>query len=97
MVREQDGAVVRIADVAEVVLGAEDYDAEVRFSGKTAVFMGIWPLPNANALDVIKRVHQEMADLQKDLPGGMQARVAYDATNYIDNAIKEVIKTLSET
>jgi multidrug efflux pump len=97
VIREQDGAIVRIEDIAEVVLGAEDYDAEVRFSGKAAVFMGIWPLPNANSLDVIKRVHLEMADLQKDLPGSMQARVAYDATNYIDTAIKEVIKTLSET
>jgi multidrug efflux pump len=97
VVREQDGTLVRVGDIAEVVLGAEDYDAEVRFSGQTAVFMGIWPLPNANSLDVIKRVHQEMAALQKDLPGGVQARVAYDATNYIDNAIREVIKTLSET
>ncbi len=97
VVREQGGTLVRIGDIAEVALGAEDYDTEVRFSGQTAVFMGIWPLPNANSLDVIKRVHAEMADLQKDLPGGMQARVAYDATNYIDNAIKEVVKTLSET
>jgi multidrug efflux pump len=97
VVREQNGAIVRIEDVAEVVLGAEDYDAEVRFSGKPAVFMGIWPLPNANSLEVIKRVHHEMAELQKDLPGEMQARVAYDATSYIDNAIKEVIQTLSET
>ena len=45
-----------LGDIADVVLGAEDYDAEVRFSGKTAIFMGIWPLPNANSLDVIKRV-----------------------------------------
>ncbi|MCM2264158.1 MAG: efflux RND transporter permease subunit [Desulfuromonadales bacterium] len=97
VIREQGGAIVRIEDIAEVVLGAEDYDSEVRFSGKPAVFMGIWPLPNANSLDVIKRVHHEIADLQKDLPGGMQAKVAYDATSYIDNAIKEVIKTLSET
>ena len=97
VVREQDGTFIRIEDIADVVLGAEDYDAEVLFSGKAAVFMGIWPLPNANSLDVIKRVHAEMAAMAKDLPGGMQARVAYDATDYIDNAIKEVIKTLSET
>jgi multidrug efflux pump len=97
VVREQDGAIVRIEDIAEVSLGAEDYDAEVRFSGQTAVFMGIWPLPNANSLDVIKRVRGEMEAVQKDLPGGLQARIAYDATAYIDNAIKEVVKTLSET
>lgn len=97
VVREQDGAIVRLEDIAEVALGAEDYDTEVRFSGQTAVFMGIWPLPNANSLDVIKRLRVEMEAIQKDLPGGLQARIAYDATAYIDNAIKEVIKTLSET
>jgi multidrug efflux pump len=97
VVREQDGAIVRIGDLADVSLGAESYDAEVRFSGQTAVFMGIWPLPNANALDVIKRVRVEMAAIQRDLPTGLTARVAYDGTEYIDNAIHEVIKTLSET
>ncbi len=55
VIREQDGAVVRLEDIGEVVLGAEDYDSEVRFSGQTAVFMGIWPLPNANPIDVIAR------------------------------------------
>ncbi len=97
VVREENGAIVRIEDIADVVLGAEDYDAEVRFSGQTAVFMGIWPLPNANSLDVIKRVRAEMAKVQENLPGGLQARIAYDATAYIDSAIREVIKTLSET
>lgn len=97
IIREQHGAVIRLQDIADVVLGAEDYDTEVRFSGKTAVFMGIWPLPNANALDVIKRVSLEIDSIQKTLPSGISARVAYDGTAYIDNAITEVIKTLSET
>ena len=83
IVRSQDGADIRIEDIGDVVLGAEDYDAEVHFSGKTAVFIGIWPLPNANSLDVIELVRKEMAAIQKDLPSGMQARVAYDSTDYI--------------
>ncbi|MFO1423248.1 MAG: efflux RND transporter permease subunit [Candidatus Competibacteraceae bacterium] len=97
VVLEKGGALVRLKDVADVVLGAEDYDAEVRFSGQTAVFMGIFPLPNANAIDVIKRVRVEMASIEKELPTGLQAMVAYDATNYINNAIAEVVKTLAET
>jgi multidrug efflux pump len=97
VIREDGGAIVRIEDVAEVVLGAEDYDTEVRFSGQTAVFMGIWPLPNANSLDVIKRVRAEMAAINEQIPEGLTARIAYDGTDYINNAIKEVIKTLSET
>jgi multidrug efflux pump len=97
VIREQDGAIVRLEDIGDIVLGAEDYDAEVRFSGQTAVFMGIWPLPNANSLDVIRRVRVEMDTVQKQLPSGMQARIAYDATNYISNAIREVIRTLGDT
>ena len=93
-VREQNGAIVRISDIADVSLGAEDYDSEVHFSGQTAVFIGIWPLPNANSIDVIKKVRAEMAAIQRDLPSGMQARVAYDATDYINTAIHEVLKTL---
>ncbi len=96
-VRDQNGTIVRLADIADVVLGAEDYDSEVHFSGQTAVFMGIWPLPNANSLDVIKRVRTEMAAIQRDLPSGMQARIAYDGTDYITNAIHEVLKTLGDT
>ena len=95
VVREQDGAIVRLEDIAEVVLGAEDYDTEVRFSGQTAVFMGIWPLPNANSIDVVGRVRVEMEAIQNQLPTGLQARIAYDATNYITNAIHEVLRTLA--
>jgi multidrug efflux pump len=96
-VRADNGTIVRLADIADVVLGAEDYDAEVHFSGQTAVFMGIWPLPNANSIDVIRKVRTEMTAIQRDLPSGLSARVAYDATNYINNAIREVLKTLGDT
>jgi multidrug efflux pump len=95
--RDQNGSIVRLEEIADVTLGAEDYDAEVRFSGQTAVFMGIWPLPNANSLDVIKLVQAEMKAIQRDLPSGMQARVAYDGTKYINSAIHEVLKTLGDT
>jgi len=97
VIREQDGAIIRLEDIGSVVLGAEDYDAEVHFSGQTAVFMGIWPLPNANSLDVISRVRAQMEAIQRDLPSGMQARIAYDATAYIKDAIREVTKTLGDT
>jgi len=97
VVKKENGAIVRLEDIADVALGAEDYDSEVRFSGQTAVFMGIWPLPNANSLDVIKRARTEMASISKQLPTSLEGRIAYDGTAYIDNAIHEVVKTLSET
>jgi multidrug efflux pump len=97
VLRQNGDTLVRLSDVAEVSLGAEDYDSEVRFTGERAVFMGVWVLPNANSLDVIKRVREEMVAIQADLPTGLTGRVAYDATKYIDDAIREVIKTLTET
>jgi multidrug efflux pump len=97
VIREKDGSVVRLGDVANVVLGAEDYDVMVNFSGDTAVFVGIWSLPNANSLDVIKRVRSEMEVIQKELPEQIKATIAYDGTAYIQNAIDEVVQTLLET
>ncbi len=97
VVRQSGDKLIRLRDVADVALGAEDYDTEVRFTGEKAVFMGVWVLPNANSLDVIKRVRAEMELIQKDLPSGLAGRIAYDATKYIEDAIYEVIKTLTET
>jgi multidrug efflux pump len=97
VVRQSGNNLIRLSDIADVSLGAEDYDTEVRFSGDKAVFMGVWVLPNANSLDVIKRVRTEMALIQKDLPNGMVGNIAYDATKYIDDALHEVVKTLTET
>jgi multidrug efflux pump len=97
VLREQNGALVRLEDVADVVLGADDYDQDVRFSGEKAVFMGVWVLPNASTLDVISRVNAEIKQIQDELPSGMSARVAYDSTAYIEDAIREVAKTLGET
>jgi multidrug efflux pump len=97
IIREKDGAVVRLEDIADVVLGAEDYDSEVRFSGKTAVFIGVWELPNANAIDVVKRVRAELELIQRELPTGLNAVMAYDATNYINDALHEVTRTLIDT
>lgn len=97
VIREAEGTLIRLKDIARVVLGAEDYNAEVRFTGQTAVFMGVWVLPNANSIDVINLVRDDIDDLQKDLPGGLTARIAYDSTEYINDAIHEVLKTLMET
>jgi len=97
VVREQNGAIVRLGDIARVALGAEDYDAAVNFSGETAVFIGVWALPNANSLDVIQRVRKEMDSLQREIPEQIEARIAYDGTSYIKSAIKDVEETLAET
>jgi len=97
VVKEKDGVVVRLGDVADVVLGAQNYDEDVRFNGQTATFMGIWVLPTANSLDVIGRVRHEIEGIEKELPPGITAGIPYDSTEYIQDAIDEVLKTLSET
>ncbi|MGB8166284.1 MAG: efflux RND transporter permease subunit [Chthoniobacteraceae bacterium] len=97
VLREQNGAIVRLKDIAEVDLGAEDSDTDVRFSGQKATFVGIWPLPTANSLDVIKAIRAEMPAIEKQLPAGMKVGIPYDATLYIQDALKEVMRTLLET
>jgi multidrug efflux pump len=97
VVKESDGVVVRLGDIADVVLGAENYEQDVRFNGETATFMGVWVLPTANSLDVIKRVRAEIPGIQAQAPAGMKIGVPYDSTEYIQDAIDEVLSTLTET
>jgi multidrug efflux pump len=97
VVKEDKGVVVRLGEVADVVLGAENYEEDVRFNGQTATFMGVWVLPTANTLDVIKQVRDEIPGIRAQLPAGMKVGIPYDSTEYIQDAINEVLRTLSET
>jgi len=97
VVKEEGGVVVRLGEIADVVLGAENYDEEVRFNGETATFMGVWVLPTANSLDVIAAVRKELPQINSQLPVGMKLGVPYDSTEYIQDAINEVLRTLAET
>src|SRR4026208_213481 len=97
VVKEENGVVVRLGEIADVVLGSENYDQEVRFNGEAATFMGVWVLPTANTLDVIKKVRAEIPGIQVQLPAGMKVGIPYDSTEYIQDAINEVLRTLSET
>ena len=97
IVRQQNDTIVRLEDIADVALGSEDYDTTVRMTGKTAVFIGIYPLPNANTIDVVKRVRTELEAVKKGLPSGLEAGIGYDASEYIENAIHDVFHTMMDT
>lgn len=97
VVAERNGSIIRLSDVADVVLGAESYDEEVRFGGKTATFMGVWVMPSESTVEVIRRVRDAMPDIQRSLPAGLEASIAYDASKYIDDALTEILRTLVET
>jgi multidrug efflux pump len=96
VVRQQDDVIIRLQDVADVVLGAESYDSEVHYGGKDATFIGINVLPTANALTVIADVRKIYPDIVAHLPAGLNSNIPYDATAYIDGAIHEVVTTLAE-
>ena len=97
VVKNDNGVVVRLGEIADVVLGAQNYDSEVRFNGETATFMGVWVLPTSNSLEVIKNVRAAIPGIQAQLPTGMKVGIPYDSTAYIQDAINEVLRTLSET
>jgi multidrug efflux pump len=97
VVKEDKGTVTRLGDIADVVLGAQNYDSSVRFNGENATFMGVWVLPTSNSLDVIKSVRQQIPAIQAELPTGMKVGIPYDSTAYIQDAINEVLRTLTET
>jgi multidrug efflux pump len=96
VIKQQNGAVVRLSDVANVTLGADDYDSSVSFDGKKAVYVGIQVAPGANLLDVVKRVRAVMPGIQAQLPQGLNANVVYDSTKFVNSSIDEVVKTLIE-
>jgi multidrug efflux pump len=96
VIKEQNGAIVRLEDVATVVLGAENYDFSVSFDGKHSVFIGIQTAPRANVLNVVKLVKAALPGIAQQLPTGMTQDLVFDATKFINTSITEVIKTLLE-
>jgi multidrug efflux pump len=96
VIREQNGEVVRLRDIATVSLGAEEYDVDVKFEGKSTTLISVAVLPTANALDVIKRVRAAWPQIQAELPPAIQGNLVYDATEFINESINEVFKTQIE-
>ncbi|MBE2215859.1 MAG: efflux RND transporter permease subunit [Opitutaceae bacterium] len=96
VLKQADGQTVRLADIADIELGAEDYDMDVKLMGKPVVMVAISVLPTANSLDVIERVRAVWPQIEEQLPAGMEASIVYDATEFINDSITEVVHTLVE-
>ena len=96
VIKQTGGAIVRLKDVANVTLGAEDYESEVGFDGKRAVYIGIQVAPAANLLDVIQGVHKVFPEIQALLPRGLNGEIIYDSTEFVHTAINEAIRSLAE-
>jgi len=96
VVKSQNGAYVRLSDVANVTLGSSDYDSQANFDGNPGVVIAISVTPTANVLDVIKGVRAVLPGINAQLPQGLTSFIAYDSTKFISSAINEVEWTLGE-
>jgi len=96
ILKSANGAIVRLKDVANVTLGAENYDTAVTFDGRQAVYIGIQVAPAANLLTVIDRIRTAFPEIQKELPNGLYGKIVYDATQFVNSSIHEVIRSLVE-
>ena len=96
VIKQANGAIVRLKDVANVTLGADDYETQVAFDGKQAVYIGIQVAPAANLLDVIAGVRKAFPGIHDALPQGLRGAVIYDSTDFVNSSIREVIWTLGE-
>lgn len=97
IVSQNDGAFVRLRDVARVELGSEEPTGQCGFNGKPAMYLSVWPLPVSNELDVARLLKGRLEAVRPTLPAGVDMRLAYDGTYYMEHAIKEITKTLMET
>ncbi|HEY9119144.1 MAG TPA: efflux RND transporter permease subunit, partial [Marinobacter sp.] len=96
VVKESQGSLIRLRDIARVELGSETYDQLALYKGKPATYVAIELSPGANPLTVAEKVKGELPGIERQLPSGLNVRLAYDASDFIDSSIKEVIKTLLE-
>jgi HAE1 family hydrophobic/amphiphilic exporter-1 len=95
--RDDDGSIVRVKDIARVELSSEDFDSAMYLDGKPSCGVIIYQYADANALSIIANVRKEMDTLKEAFPEGMDYRIVYNTTDYVDENIKEVQHTLLES
>ena len=93
---DADGRQVRVGDVARVELGAEDYGTSAYLGDKDSVIIPIFQMPGSNALAAAEGIKAEMETLAKDFPKGLEYRIVYNPTEFIQQSIDEVVQTLVE-
>src|SRR5687768_11726984 len=97
IVAERDGAIVRLSDVARVELGSEEAAMIAKYNDKQAVYLGVWPLPGSNEIEVASALRAEMDRIRPTLPKDIEMRLVWDGTMFMRDALKEISKTLAET
>jgi multidrug efflux pump len=96
VVRDEGSNLVRLGDVADIELGAEDYDSLIMFDNVPSIYIGINGTTDGNPLTTIKLVSAELEKMKSSFPPGLNAAIAYDSTEFIEASIDEVIITLAQ-
>jgi HAE1 family hydrophobic/amphiphilic exporter-1 len=91
---QPNGGYLRLGDVAQVQLGAQNYVTSARYNGQTAVVLAILGQPTANSLQISKSVRATMARIAEHMPAGIDYRIAFDTSDFVRASIKEVLVTL---
>jgi len=97
IVADRDGAIVRLSDVARVELGAEEAAMVAKYNDQQGVYLGVWPLPGSNEIEVAQHLRTAMERIQATLPADVQMRLVWDGTKFMRSALEEITKTLGET
>jgi multidrug efflux pump len=97
VVTQRPTGTIRLKDIARVELGAEEAGAVAMYKGKDAVYISVWPLPGVNEIEVSRNLREALESLRSTLPDHLQAEVAFDATQFMEEALTEISKTLFET
>ncbi|RJF86621.1 multidrug efflux RND transporter permease subunit [Oleomonas cavernae] len=90
------GQFVRLRDVARVELAARDYTTNSYLDGKPAAAMGVFQRPGSNAVATAAALKAKMAELSQAFPKGLEYRIVYNPTDFVEESIAEVVKTLFE-
>ncbi len=96
VIKEDDGGIVRLGDIARTELGSQTYSSIANYKGQPSTYVAIEMAPGANPLQVAERVRDELPGIRDQLPDGLAVELPYDASEFIDQSIDEVIKTLIE-
>ena len=91
-----NGEVTRLRDIGRLELGSADYSLRSLLNNDAAVGIGVFQAPNSNALDISANVRKTMAEINKNMPEGVEYRIAYDPTQFVRASIESVVHTLLE-
>ncbi len=97
IVTDRGSAIVRLSDVARVELGAEEAELVAKYNDHEGVYLGVWPVPGVNELEVASRLREAMERLRPTLPKDIDMRLVWDGTMFMRDALEEITKTLGET